>query len=242
MVLARRRPKNKRSVLIKFQPWLTAGAVVLNLAATGSAAVSAYYSSKQSELATEAVNRQSRNEAFSELIKAYDALCSVSVGPSDQSYFLDFVDGKAVATADFDAIEANRSKVDVDAYLAEWQKQFAEIYRRHLFLRIWLSEQERQEIADALPDPQQGDYYEDFLKRSLSPPQVEIFRNNVSCRMTLNALVEYFENRQPEGSLRDHILADEVLIYPYSSSEKSLDEMLKVWGLENSAEILKKYQ
>ncbi|WP_313198118.1 hypothetical protein [Rhizobium sp.] len=65
MAIARRRKRvGKRGLLVRFQPLLVAGGVFLNVVASGAAAFNAWISWEQTGAAIEAVNLESRNQAF----------------------------------------------------------------------------------------------------------------------------------------------------------------------------------
>lgn len=233
-MVARRGPKAKRSVLIKFQPWLTAGAILLNFAATLSAAVSAYYSSKQSELATEAVNRQSKNEAFSEFLSAKEALCAVSLTQWDQMDGLDYSGpdvpnpepaGAVILAVDYEAIMEDSSRERTLAYLRAANEKTQILTTKFTQLKIWLTEEEFDVFFDFVPWPDGYTYREEYILNAGEPAELFAVATQFRCRREMERALQVFK-QLPEDSLWGQGAAVVVPI----SSKFSVNQIVGSWG------------
>lgn len=219
---------------------------MLNVTATVAAAISAYYSSKQTELATEAVNLQSRNEAFAELVGAMKSLCAVSMTEWDQIdsaliaysgerespevYFVRHVDIDEVVEATKDDLSEK-----VDRYITQAVQYRSVVWDKFDILQIWLGENRQQAIAEILPGLDDLTYTRDWLQGTKMPAAAVAVRNNYECRAIIRNMMAVYKSSEDDVPLMEH---PQVLILPFSKSRSS-EEILVSWGDERSLEILR---
>lgn len=234
----------------KLKPWAKgiaiAGAVTLNVIATIAAAISAYYSSKQTELATEAVNLQSRNEAFAELVRAMKDLCAVSMTEWDQVDFAlhaymgaeEPYEMYFVRSVNIDEVfEATKTDLNerVEKYITEGVERRGVVWDKFDILQIWLDENRRQAVAELLPPLDALTYTRGWMEGLKMPPAAVAVKNNYECRATIRNLMKVYKS--DENNVPD-IEPPQALILPYSEKQ-STEEILTSWGDGQSLQILR---
>lgn len=230
-MIVRRRPKNKRLLLGRLQPSLTAGAIILNLGATVSAAVSAYYSSQQSAFVTEAANRQSRNEAVSEFARAHDALCRLTLSPFDQVEYTSIHNNDVFVRLDFERVGQLEASVDVDGYIKQYDRASAEVIYHLQHLSIWISDDEVRSISSVIDDATSRQKFKVLLNSSLTPAVALVSQHNVNCRLVHAQVIEYLRNAKNQRPISEFRKYRKVIIYPYSKAGTREKTMRAYWGL-----------
>lgn len=244
------RPK-RRSVLVRFQPWLIAGGVILNVVATISAAMSAFYSSQQTELALRAVNQQSRNEAFLGLVKGLQTLCSTSMTAWDQVDFAEVgYDEKTdeelyVRHYSYDEIAAitkeEMAKL-VAAYSTLGEQHRQAVWDQFDLLRIWLSKDEENGLIRVLPPMDSLEYQEAWLNEGTVPPPAKAIEVNYRCLRNIRLAMDFYRGDEAADTIEEMASA-EIIARPFSRVEgKSSESILLEWGREDLVQTLKRHQ
>lgn len=241
MAIQRRRRPTKRSIMVRFQPWLIAGGVILNVVATGSAALSAYYTSQQSGLAISAVNRQSRNEAFSELVKAQDALCRVSITGQEVVYFPNFGSNGMFEEVSYEDMESRRGTLDIDDYLSRWEKAYEERERRFLYFQLWISEDEFSAFHTMTFSMGPRELRKRIVA-SKAPAEVEVLKEITMCNAQMLAGVAYYQRTDMDKDFNQFMTSQSVYVWPRSDSGKPLKDMLTSWGYEETFDVVDQFQ
>jgi hypothetical protein len=218
--------------------WITAGLIaagLLNLITTASTALSAYYTGKQAELAVEAVNRQSRNEAFSEFIKAKEDLCKVTLMPLEKMF------GNVEPPAqegetdsplyiDYDAIMEGHSEERTREY-ARRANELNDVLRSKLIqLKIWLPQQSYWDYAHMVANGDSLSYRADYLLSPGQMAEITALRTKVECNQQLEAAIYLYTGIQPEEDVAASYIP--AVIIPISK-DKSIEEIIKPWEQGN---------
>lgn len=239
MAIARRQKRvgntGKRGILVRFQPWLIAGGVLLNVIASGGAAISAWFSWQQTRVSIDAVNITSRNQAFSEYLAAFSAVCKVSLVPQDQDDMWTFranQDSYNPPRSDlFEVRELYEDKIDprsskqVDAFLAEATKKREAMWEKWTQLEIWLD----QPMTDNL-SAWGSDYDRFFLDSEKIPAAYYAVTKQRRCRVLLGTLIDLYKNPDDEAAKKRQ--ATEIWVLPMSETKRT-EDILKGWGRED---------
>lgn len=204
--------------------------------ASGGAAVSAYYSWKQTGVAIEAVNVGSRNQAFSEYLAAYTAVCNVSLVPQDQDDLATFRAGPesyepARSADEFEIRELyedqleDRTPGQVDAFLDEANKKRAEMWEKWIQLQIWLDPKMTEDLSSWTPD-----YSRFFLDGDKLPAAYYAVQQQRRCRIILGTLIDLYKN--PDDGAAKRRQAMPIWVLPMSK-DRPTEEILKGWGRED---------
>jgi|GEM_PF-6287158 len=207
----------------------------LNVVAAVSAALSAYYTGQQSELALSAINAQSRNEAFADYLEKYAQVCKVHLTKFDEDLFITANPGPWAYEREFDFdFEVRQLDVDevaklppydVKKYISEKGKREGDRWDKLLTLRIWL-DGDRQEIADIYPD---FNWEVPFEMSGIPAPFVAL-QQQVTCLNQLEFLVALYKN--PTDPETERLRGKRFWVVPVSSS-KTTEDILKEWGRED---------
>ncbi|MBY5318214.1 hypothetical protein [Rhizobium leguminosarum] len=238
MAITRR--QKRTGLLVRFQPWLVAGGVLLNVIASGAAAFSAYYSWKQTGVAIDAVNITSRNQAFSEYLAAFTAVCKVSLVPQDQddmwtfranqeSYDPPHAELFEIRELYEDRIEP-RTPEQIDAFLAEATKKREAMGEKWVQLVIWLDES----MADNL-SALGSDYDRFFLDGDKMPAAYYAVQKQRRCRVLLGTLIDLYKN--PDDEVAKKRQAMEIWVLPMSETKRT-EDILKEWGQQDVTDTL----
>ena len=236
MAIARRRKRiAKRGVLVRFQPWLVAGGVFLNVIASGGAAVSAWFSWKQTGIAIEAVNIESRNQAFSEYLAAFTAVCEVSLIPQDQDDMWTFRANQEnydpARTELFEVRELHEEQIEprtpeqVDTWIEEASKKREAMWAKWMQLQIWLDDQAMQDLSEWGPD-----YSRSFLDDTKMPAAYYAVEQQRRCRLLRDAVVTLYKN--PNDNTADAKRWMRMWVLPVSET-RSTEEILNGWGRQD---------
>lgn len=240
MGIIRRKRQNKRSIIVRFQPWLIAGGVILNVIASASAAISAYYSSQQSKLANEAANRESKNEAFSKFIQAQEALCNVNLTNEEWVYFPNINPMGVFEEVDYEKMESRRNNFNVDSYIARWAEKYNERERRYLEFQIWMTPQEQDEYYQIV-NHMGIEYYKDQVSNSKAPPEVVVLLERLECTSRMYAGMAYYSRKDEYKPISDFLDGNGVYVWPRSHLSIDLEQRLANWGYEDTKPIIEKY-
>jgi hypothetical protein len=213
---------------------------MLNLVASGSAAVSAYISWKQTQIAIDAVNITSRNEAFSEYLEAFTNVCKVSLVPEDQ-------DDLGTFKANAESYEPARKMVfeirelyegsvrtptneQIDAFIFEASKRRELMWEKFTQLSIWLDEDAIKNLSQAGPD-----YSRFVIESTMMPAAYYAVEQQRRCRILADSAIALYKNPDDEAALARQ--ATEIWVLPISRT-KPTEEILKDWGREDVVETL----
>ncbi|TAV48363.1 hypothetical protein ELI30_08635 [Rhizobium leguminosarum] len=230
--MATTRRLKRTGLLVRFQPWLVAGGVLLNVIASGAAAFSAYYSWKQTGVAIDAVNITSRNQAFSEYLAAFTEVCKVSLVPQDQDDMWTFrVNQESYDPPRAELFEIRelyedrvepRTPEQIDAFLAEATKKREAMGEKWAQLQIWLDES----MADNL-SAWGSDYDRFFLDGDKMPAAYYAVRQQRRCRVLLGTLSDLYKNPDDETAKKRQTM--DIWVLPMSETKRT-DDLLKEWG------------
>lgn len=238
MMIRRRKKPNNRSVMVRFQPWLIAGGVVLNVVATVSAALSAYYTSEQSELAISAVNQQSRNEAFSELVKAAKEICTVSLGKADQTDWATFGEGRWYVPIDYDQMRTDVTDADISALVDTYRQRVTDFEDRLAFFSIWASDDEYNNVI-AVVDGRDGRLNNAREIRDAGmPPQAVVVVERTKCNQNVKDIIRLQKKEITFSELVDlegYLRHAPIVPVPYSQQVDVRGVMFQ-WGLQGEIE------
>ncbi|MGX5721448.1 hypothetical protein [Shinella zoogloeoides] len=222
-------------MLVRFQPWLVAGGVFLNLIASGGAAVSAWFSWKQTGVAIDAVNITSRNQAFSDYLAAWTDVCRVSLIPQDQDDFWtangspDSYDPPRTDLFEIRGLYESqiepRTKEQVDSFLAEGNKKREAMWEKWTQLQIWIDEQMAEDLSQWGPD-----YSRDYLEDDKLPAAYYAVEQQRRCRVLLSSASDLYKN--PNDQSAKSRQTTDIWVIPLAE-EKTTEAMLKEWGRED---------
>lgn len=235
MITRREKRRGKRGVLVRFQTSLLVFGALLNLVASCGAAVSAYYSWRQTGVAIDAVNIASRNQAFSEYLAAFTAVCKVSLVPQDQddmwtfranqeSYNPPQLELFEIRELYEDTIEP-RTPEQVDAFLTEATKKREAMWEKWIQLEIWLDNTMSENLS-----AWGADYDHFFLDGTKMPAAYYAVQQQRHCRIALGSMIDLYKNPDDEAAKRKQSMP--VWVLPMSK-DRSTEEILKGWGRED---------
>lgn len=224
--------------------WLVTAAAlsfVFNAVATISAAMSAYYTGKQSELAMEAVNRQSRNEAFARFLAAKEALCKVSLTTWDQMDGLDY-SGDYISLApqynalllsvDYDDIMVGHGKERTEEYVKRALAAAENLNSALKQLSIWVSDEEYSEYSSLVYSPDDLTYRLDYLLSAGQMAELTAVATQYQCRRDME-----YELRLYRGTLGkdDYERVSASIVIPLSNT-RGIEEIIRSWGTGGESE------
>lgn len=224
----------------RWRPFLVGTGIALaaglNVIATISAALSAYYTGQQSELAIQAINTQSRNEAFSGYLEAYTAVCEVSLVPEDQDDFGTGAMGPWMwpeGTFDFDfeirwiaaATDNERPKPDLAAYEKEMDKKSKEMWKKWTLLRIWLDEKGIENLGVWV-----SNYSKWSFDRDKRPPAYYALEQQRHCRVLVASIADLYKNPHDKVAYKRRNL--KIWAIPYTDRGYDIN-LFKEWGRED---------